>query len=105
MPSGTIVGNKVFIKDLLNAINTKGTWRESGQVRTSSFHFGYEPMIEQYGLSKWENKHFSAGAATIQQRCTPDPKQFPDRVRGIVRVTAIAANAGMTDEQNEKQAS
>ncbi len=96
-PSGSPVGNKQFITDLVSIVRADTLWHcadKTKPIRPGQQMNCPEPLIAEYDLKKWMNPNYSGS----------DPLKRSQPVlqvnyRGLVRVVgAPAASAAITDD-------
>lgn len=82
-PSGSPVGYRQFISDLVAILRTDDQWDcpdKNRKIKTSTRMDESEPLIARYDLKQWMNPHYSG--SDRQRKCHPD-KQIS--YRGVVR--------------------
>ena len=90
-PSGTPQNRNTFINDLVVVANQSDEWvceNQRKQLRIGNKMSCCEPLLDEFECKTWYNKQKSSPSYSIEDRCTPMPGQYPDRQRGIYRISA-----------------
>lgn len=97
-PSGTLQNKPSFNKDITNIAKESSDWDtkgKDGQVRIGHYMSVCEPLLDIYDLKNWQNPDKQYSGNNMQERCTPKPGQFPEKMRGIYRINPKHGNIPM----------
>lgn len=86
VPSGKQMGKNTFLRELEGIVATDGSGFIKTVFRTGTLMSKPEPLIHQYGLSKWENKVHKG--CSIEQKCMPS--DLAETYRGFVRQEVLS---------------
>ena len=94
-PSGTPQNKSTFTNDIITVTNQSDDWACNGnriQIRIGNKMSCCEPLLDEFDLKDWQNPQYRNAGSSIEDRCTPQAGQFPERQRGIYRINNMNNN-------------